>query len=39
MAVMIDMPLLTDNQIGACTQDPERWMTATDDQTKAVCRA
>jgi WhiB family redox-sensing transcriptional regulator len=39
MTVMIEMPILTDNQIGACTQDPERWMTATDDQTKAVCRA
>ena len=39
MTVMIEMPVLTDNQIGACTRDPERWMTATDDQTKAVCRA
>ena len=39
MTVMIEMPVLTDNLIGACTQDPDRWMTATDDQTKAVCRA
>lgn len=38
MTVMIDMPVLTD-QIGACIQDPDRWMTATDAQTKAVCRA
>src|SRR5689334_11887193 len=39
MTVMIEMPVLSDNQMGACTQDPDRWMTATDDQTKAVCRS
>jgi WhiB family redox-sensing transcriptional regulator len=39
MTVMIEMPVLTDNQIGACTRDPDRWMTATDDQTKSICRA
>jgi WhiB family transcriptional regulator, redox-sensing transcriptional regulator len=39
MTVMIEMPVLTDSLIGACTRDPDRWMTATDDRTKAVCRA
>ena len=39
MTVMIEMPVLTDNQISARTLDPDRWMTATDDRTKAVCRA
>ncbi|MGE5695825.1 MAG: WhiB family transcriptional regulator [Candidatus Sericytochromatia bacterium] len=29
----------TDYSAGACTRDPDRWLTATDDATKAVCRA
>ena len=24
--------------VGACVQDPERWMTSTDEATKAICR-
>lgn len=28
-----------DVALGVCTQDPDRWITATDDATKAVCRA
>lgn len=24
--------------VGACTQDPERWVTAADDDAKAICR-
>ena len=25
--------------LGACTQDPDRWVTAPDDEAKAACRA
>ena len=25
--------------LGACTQDPDRWTTAPDEQAKALCRA
>jgi WhiB family transcriptional regulator, redox-sensing transcriptional regulator len=25
--------------LGACTQDPDRWTTAPDDEAKALCRA
>jgi WhiB family redox-sensing transcriptional regulator len=32
-ALKLDFPL------GACTQDPERWVIAPDDTTKALCRA
>jgi WhiB family redox-sensing transcriptional regulator len=39
MTVMIEMPALQDNLLGACTRDPDRWMTATDADTKAICRA
>lgn len=24
--------------LGACTQDPERWTTAADDEAKTICR-
>jgi hypothetical protein len=27
-----------DTVVGACVADPDRWMTAIDDQAKAVCR-
>jgi WhiB family transcriptional regulator, redox-sensing transcriptional regulator len=27
-----------DTIVGACVADPDRWMTAIDDQAKAVCR-
>lgn len=39
MTAALPKPLPLDMTVGACTQDPERWMTATDDATKAVCRA
>jgi WhiB family redox-sensing transcriptional regulator len=26
-------------ELGACTRDPDRWMTGTDDGAKALCRA
>jgi WhiB family redox-sensing transcriptional regulator len=29
---------LLDTGVGACVADPDRWMTAIDDQAKAVCR-
>jgi len=25
--------------VGACIQDPDRWMTSTDEATKAICRS
>ena len=28
-----------DTVVGACVDDPDRWMTAIDDQAKAVCRS
>ncbi|MEZ0363564.1 MULTISPECIES: WhiB family transcriptional regulator [Mycobacterium] len=31
-------PRMLDDVVGACVQDPDRWMTATDDATKAICR-
>jgi WhiB family transcriptional regulator, redox-sensing transcriptional regulator len=39
MTVVMERAEATDFQIGACTRDPDRWLTATDDATKAVCRA
>lgn len=32
-------PRLLDDVVGACVQDPDRWMTGTDDATKTICRA
>jgi WhiB family redox-sensing transcriptional regulator len=31
--------LILECTVGACTRDPDRWMTATDSATKVVCRA
>lgn len=31
--------VMIDTVVGACTKDPDRWMTATDDATKAICRS
>jgi WhiB family transcriptional regulator, redox-sensing transcriptional regulator len=30
---------LTNIQLGACTQDPDRWTTTPDAEAKALCRA
>lgn len=39
MTVLMEDPVASDLHVGACTHDPDRWMTATDAATKAVCRA
>ncbi len=39
MTVVMERTEPTDFHVGACTRDPDRWLTATDEATKAVCRA
>jgi WhiB family transcriptional regulator, redox-sensing transcriptional regulator len=34
---LVDLSSL-DTVVGACVDDPDRWMTAIDDAAKAVCR-
>lgn len=35
----MNVVMFDETPVGACTQDPERWTTAVDDEAKAICRA